>query len=331
LGVALRELIVPYKEPVGWDTIPGIAVIDAHNALYQFLSIIRQPDGTPLMDSRGRVTSHLSGLLFRTTNMTVRGIRPVYVFDGTPPACKDGTIADRRAVRDAAYERWTEARAEGDIGEAFRQARSSSRVDAEVVATSKRLLHLLGIPGVQAPSEGEAQAVHIVREGKGKYVVSQDYDTLLFGAPLLVRNLTLSGKRRMQGRQVAITPERIALDAVLKGIGITRDDLIKVGVLMGTDFNQGITGIGPKKALKLVKNAQFEETVKKSGFDPGEVLEFFRNPPVTDNYSLEWRTPDLDGVVRFLCDEYEFAEERVRKAFGGGSVTPAQKTLGSWF
>lgn len=333
MGVALRDIIEGYKIPVAWEALSGIAAIDAHNALYQFLSIIRQPDGTPLMDQRGRVTSHLSGILFRTTNFIEKGIRPVYVFDGSPPAFKQETIEERRTARKQAQAKWEEALDRGEVAEAYKQARSASRVDEQVISTAKTLIHLLGIPTVEAPSEGEAQAAAMVCRGDARYVVSQDYDTLLFGAPLLVRNLTISGKRKLHGRSISVSPERIVLSELLKGLGLTRDDLIRIGILIGTDFNTGIKGIGAKTALKIIRNGDFETTIKEKlqGIDSEPIFDFFRQPPVTTEYTLSWGEPDHDGIMKMLCNEYDFAPDRVEKALAGMQVKKGQKTLDAWF
>ncbi|MDD1705431.1 MAG: flap endonuclease-1 [Methanoregulaceae archaeon] len=333
MGVALRDIIAEYRTPVPWEALTGIAAVDAHNALYQFLSIIRQPDGTPLMDQRGRVTSHLSGILFRTTSFIEKGIRPVYVFDGTPPPFKQATIEQRRQVREQARARWEEALIRGEISEAYKQARSASKVDDEVISTAKTLIGLLGLPVVKAPSEGEAQAAAMVSRGDARYVVSQDYDTLLFGAPLLVRNLTVSGKRKLHGRTISVSPERIVLSEALKGLDLSREDLIRIAVLIGTDFNTGVRGIGAKTALKIIRKGEFEATVEEKlpGLDREAVIDFFLDPPVTWEYSLSWGEPNPDGVMRMLCDGYDFAPDRVGKALEGMNVRKGQKTLDSWF
>ena len=333
MGVDIRDLLLPYKKTVGWETLAGVAAIDAHNALYQFLSIIRQPDGTPLMDSRGRVTSHLSGILFRVLNFLELGIRPVFVFDGSPPEFKGATIAERKEIRREAGARWEEARARGDMAEARKHAQASSRVDEFVISSSKELLGLLGIPWVEAPSEGEAQAAHMVAKGSATYAVSQDYDLLLFGAPVLVRNLTVSGKRKVRGRTITINPEKILLSEVLEGLNLTREQLIQIGILVGTDFNEGVRGIGPKKAIQIVKDGKYDDTLKEKlpGFDPAPVMEFFVNPPVTDDYSLSWKHVDADGIVKMLCDGFDFSRERVNSALEKVRVTEGQKTLDRWF
>ena len=333
MGVALRDILNDYKAPVGWDSLGGIAALDAHNALYQFLSIIRQPDGTPLMDREGRVTSHLSGILFRTVNFIEKGIKPVYVFDGAPPAFKQETIALRRSQRKEAGERWQEALERGDTEEAYKQARASSRIDDFVIASSRTLLGLMGIPCVGAPSEGEAQAAHMVISGDARYMVSQDYDTLLFGAPLLIRNLTVSGRRKIHGRTVTLNPEKIILDEVTRGLKITREDLVKVAILVGTDFNPGVRGIGAKTALKIVQKQEFESVVteKMPETDYQSIMDFFLHPPVRSDYSLKWDPADQDGILRMLCGTHDFSEERVKKALEGLGVTTSQKTLDAWF
>jgi flap endonuclease-1 len=333
MGVALRDIIAEYKTPVTWETLPGIAAIDANNALYQFLTIIRQPDGTPLMDRRGRVTSHLSGILFRMASFMEKGIRPVFVFDGKPAVLKQATIDERRKVRDSAGVKWKEALERGDEEEAYKQARSSTRVDATIIGTSKELLGLMGIPVVDSPGEGEAQASYMVAKGDARYVVSQDYDTLLFGAPTLVRNLTVSGKRKIRGRQITVNPERILLEETLAGLHLTREQLIEIGILVGTDFNPGIEGVGAKTGLKIVQKGEFAAKLKEKqpDFDPVPVIEMFLHPPVTSDYSLAAGHPDPEGIRRMLCDGYDFSEDRVNKAMEGFTVKAGQKTLESWF
>jgi len=333
MGVALRDIIADYKTPVTWESLPGIAAIDANNALYQFLTIIRQPDGTPLMDRQGRVTSHLSGILFRMASFMEKGIRPVFVFDGKPTALKQATIDERRKLRDTAGEKWKEAVERGDEEEAYKQARSATRVDTNIVETSKELLRLMGIPVVQALGEGEAQASYMVAKGDARYVVSQDYDTLLFGAPMLVRNLTVSGKRKIRGRQITVSPERIVLADTLAGLKLTREQLIEIGILVGTDFNPGVTGVGAKTGLKIVLKGEFEAKLKEKepDFDFGPVMDMFLHPPVTDDYTLAAGHPDAEGIRKLLCDGYDFSEDRVNKAMEGFTVKSGQKTLESWF
>ncbi len=333
MGVDLRELVLPYKKEIALEELRGIAAVDAFNALFQFITIIRQPDGTPLMDKTGRVTSHLSGILFRTANLMEKGIKPLFIFDGTPPPFKEETVQMRRDGRALAETLHKEALARGDIEEAYKQARAASRIDSTIIASAKRLITLLGLPVVDAPSEGEAQAAYMTISGDVGYAVSQDYDTLLFGSPALVRNLTVSGKRKMHGRSITVNPEKIFLDDLLFGQKISREELIQIGILVGTDFNRGCYGIGVKTGIKIVKEGGYEKTLKEKmpDFDPVPVEQFFLHPPVTKDYSLEWKTPDFEGIRAMLCEEYDFGEERVNRALSGLGLKIGQKTLDSWF
>jgi flap endonuclease-1 len=335
MGVDLGDLFP--KHPLALENLRGRTVaVDAHNVLYQFLSIIRQPDGTPLRDSQGRVTSHLSGLIYRTTNLVEAGIRPVFVFDGRPPPLKRATLEVRAALREEAEAKWKAAAQAGDEEEAFRWAQASSRVTRDTVAESKSLLEAMGVPAVQAPSEGEAQAAHMARKGDAWAAVSQDFDSLLFGAPRLVRNLAVTGRRKLPRRNlyVNVEPEEVVLEEGLGAHGITREQLIALGVLVGTDFHPGIRGVGPKKALKLVKeHGTLEKCLAALGqsIENGRLIEeFFRKPDVADDYDVKPRAPKAEEIVRILCDEHDFSRERVEKAverLKEAAGAKAQKTL----
>jgi len=312
------------KTTVDLKSLSGKSIaIDAYNALYQFLAIIRQPDGTPLKDHTGRITSHLSGLLYRTSNLVEMGIKPVYVFDGVPPALKEVEIRRRMRVKEEAAVKYEQALKAGRLEEARTYAQATSRLKDYMKEDAVRLLNLLGIPWVQAPSEGEAQAAHLAKKGDTNLCASQDYDSLLFGAPQLVRNVTISGRRKLPRKRVYIqvVPEIVELDRVLEELGITHQQLIDIGILLGTDFNpEGVKGIGPKTALKLVKEYRSLEnllpTLKEAEFpvEPQRIREIFLHPKVTDYYRLAWKEPDTKGVIDFLCRERDFSEERVQKA-----------------
>ncbi len=343
MGVNLRDLVprtVVKLEDLGGKSI----AIDAYNALYQFLAIIRQPDGTPLKDSTGRVTSHLSGLLYRTSNLVEMGIKPIYVFDGKPPSLKEVEIQRRAKIKQDAQVKYERAIKEGKIEEARTYAQATSKLKDYMTEDSKRLLNLMGIPWIQAPSEGEAQAAHLAKRGDADYCASQDYDSLLFGAPKLIRNVTISGKRRLPSKNVVIdvVPEIVELERVLKECGISYEQLVDVGILIGTDFNpDGIEGLGPKTALKLVKeHGTLENTLphlKNAEFpaEPRRIREIFLNPPITNNYRVEWKEPDLEGIVNFICRERDFSEDRVRKSVErmqkGLTQAKGKSTLDKWF
>ena len=318
--------------------------IDAYNALYQFLAIIRQPDGTPLKDRNGRVTSHLSGLFYRTANLIEMDIKVVYVFDGVPPTLKEAEIKRRAKVKAEALIKYERALQEGKIEEARTYAQITSKLQDYMAEDSKRLLVQMGVPWVQAPSEGEAQAAHLAKKGHTNYCASQDYDSLLFGAPTLVRNVTISGRRKLPRKPVyvEVVPEIMELNQLLKELNITREQLIDIGILVGTDFNpEGVKGIGPKTAVKLIKqHGSLEKlipTLKDAEFpaEPQRIREIFLNPKVTDNYKLAWNEPDVEGIVDFLCRERDFSEERVRKALKkmteGLRKAKGKVTLETWF
>jgi len=333
------------KTKVDLKSLSGKSIaIDAYNALYQFLAIIRQPDGTPLKDSSGRITSHLSGLFYRTTNLVAMGIKVVYVFDGVPPTLKEVEIKRRAKVKAEALIKYERALQEGRMEEARTYAQMTSRLKDYMTEDSKRLLTQMCVPWIQAPSEGEAQAAHLAKKGDTNYCASQDYDSLLFGASMLVRNVTISGRRKLPRKPVyvEVVPEIIELGQVLKELNITREQLVDIGILVGTDFNpEGVKGIGPKTALKLIKqHGSLEKllpTLKEAEFpvEPQRIREIFLNPKVTDNYELTWKDPDIEGVVDFLCRERDFSQKRVRKAVEkmteGLRKAKGKVTLETWF
>jgi flap endonuclease-1 len=343
LGVNLRDLVP--KTTVKLEDLGGKSIaIDAYNALYQFLAIIRQPDGTPLKDNLGKVTSHLSGLLYRTSNLVEMGIKPIYVFDGIPPTLKEVEIKRRMRVKEEAAIRYEQALKAGKTEEARAYAQATSHLKDYMAEDSKKLLNLMGIPWIQAPSEGEAQAAHLAKRGDADYCASQDYDSLLFGAPKLLRNVTISGRRKLPSKNiyVEIVPEVVELEQVLKECGITYEQLIDVGILIGTDFNpDGIKGLGPKTALKLIKeHGSLENTLphlKNAEFpaEPQRIREIFLKPRTIDSYRIEWREPDVEGVVTFICKERDFSEDRVRKTLErmqkGTEKLKGKTTLEKWF
>lgn len=322
MGVKLRD-IVP-RITVRIEDLSGRTIaVDAYNALYQFLAIIRQPDGTPLKDSSGRITSHLSGLLYRTSSLVDLGIMPVYVFDGAPPALKAIEIERRMKVKKRALVQYERALKEGKPDEARIYAQATSHLKDYMAEDSKKLLELLGIPWVQAPSEGEAQAAYLTKLGEVDYCASQDYDSLLFGAPRFVRNITITGRRKLPSKNIYIevVPEIVELEQVLEKCGITYEQLVDVGILIGTDFNpDGIEGLGPKTALKLIiKYGDLEKVIphlENAEFpaDPRRIREIFLHPEVTNSYRIKWEEPDMERVIDFICGERDFSEDRVRRA-----------------
>ncbi|MEK6851315.1 MAG: flap endonuclease-1 [Candidatus Thermoplasmatota archaeon] len=339
MGVNLSDLVPAIPRRLE-DFANRAVAIDAFNTLYQFLAIIRQPDGTPLLDRQGRVTSHLSGIVYRTTNLLAAGIRPIFVFDGAPPRRKGRTIAQRGERKVRAEREWEDALLKGDLATARTKAMQTSRLTDPMVDQSRRLLDLLGVPCVQAPSEGEAQASHMAQRGDAWAAASQDYDSFLFGSPVLVRNLALSGRRKLPRKDayVEVQPEQADLAATLAHLGLTREQLVDLAILIGTDYNEGIKGVGPKKALALVtKHGTLEAALAEVGAvigDAEELRGMFLRPEVTDQYAVAWRDPDVEGAKRMLVDEHDFSEERVQGALDKvveARKKTGQRALDQWF
>jgi flap endonuclease-1 len=326
MGVNLKDLIPPGCRTEIEDLrslASKVLAFDAYNALYQFLAAIRQPDGTPLIDSKNRVTSHLSGLFYRTVNLVENGIKPIYVFDGKPPEIKRAELERRHTRKEKAAKLAEKAYREGYVEEAARYAVQAIYLTEDMVKESMRLLEAMGIPYIQAPSEGEAQAAYLSRKGISWATASQDYDSLLFSAPRLVRNLTISGKRKLPGKDiyVEIKPELIELDKLLKSLGISREQLIDIALLIGTDYNpDGVEGIGPKTAYNIIKSyGSLEKALKfipqaKFPEDPLKIREYFLNPVVIDIDNIEWRKPSHEDVIKILVEDYEFSRDRVENA-----------------
>lgn len=326
------------KEKVGIDYFTGRKIaVDAYNAIYQFISIIRQPDGTPLKDTEGRVTSHLSGIFYRISNMVETGVKPIFVFDGEPPVFKRRELDERKERRNEMKKKWKESleRGERDVK---KYAQAAESIDDYIVDTSKELLEYMGIPHVQAPSEGEAQAAYMCIKGDVNYTGSQDYDSLLFGSPKLARNLAITGKRKLPGKNVyvEVKPEVIDLQANLKALDISREQLVDINLLMGTDFNEGVKGVGAKKALKYVTEHgdvfRALSAMELPSDNLQEIRNFFLNPPVENEYSIKFNKPDESKIIEFLCEEHDFSKERVKKAAEKlKELEVSQMSLEDWF
>ncbi|UCD95827.1 MAG: flap endonuclease-1 [Candidatus Bathyarchaeota archaeon] len=318
MGVNLTPIMV--KRILTLNQLRGRNLaVDASNYLYQFLALIRTKDGTPLKDSRGNITSHLAGLMFRSTRLLCDfNIDLIFVFDGKPPALKQETIRERRKQRDRAVDNWQKALQTEDYDTAFSKAVMTSRLTKNMREDAKKLLSLLGIPCAEAPSEAEAQIAFMAKQGDVWAASSKDYDTLLFGTPRLLRFLTISGQEYLPSKGVSrpIEPELITTAELLDHHRITRAQLVDLAILIGTDFNEGVKGVGPKTALKLVqKHGAIEklpiEVRTKITSQYREIREIFLNPPTTSDYDLTYRPFQEKELFRFLCDERDFSPERV--------------------
>jgi flap endonuclease-1 len=339
MGVDFGDILP--REKIELESLSGWTLaVDGYNTLYQFLAIIRGADGTHLRDSSGRVTSHLSGLFYRNVNLMELGIRLVYVFDGKPPEMKAVEIERRVAARREAKDQYLRALQAGDIVQARKYAEASTVLKRDMVSDAKLLLDAMGIPWVDAPSEGEAQASVMASEGTVNAVASQDHDSLLFGAPVLVRNVTISGRRKLpsKGIYINVQPEKIVLSEVLSSLSLTREQLVDLAILLGTDFNpDGFEGIGPARALKLIRTHGRLEDVTElkeelSKVDYMAIRKIYLEAPAIRGVKPVWRPIDRDRLISFLVKEHSFSLERVQAAIARlEKSAPASETLEKWF
>ena len=320
MGVMLTPILK--REQISLNALKGKSfAIDASIEIHQFLALVRKRDGSLFTDSQGRVTSHLIGLLTRTSRLIADfNMRPVFVFDGKPNPLKRRTIEKRRDARKKAEAEYVKAVTKKDYAKAWSKAVMTGRVTGSVLDDTRRLLTLMGIPWLEALEDAEAQASHMAARGDVWAVGSKDYDCLLYGAPILARYLTLTGREWLpaQQRSRPLIPELIKLSENLALLEITREQLVDLAILVGTDFNQGVKGIGPKKALKLVHDygsiEQMPEEIRsKLTEDLNSVRRVFLKPRVLEEYVLKRSPPDRDGLVKFLSEERGFNKERVER------------------
>ncbi|KAI9635428.1 putative flap endonuclease 1 [Dioszegia hungarica] len=351
--------------------------IDASMSIYQFLIAVRQQDGQMLMNESGDVTSHLMGFFYRTIRMVDHGIKPCYIFDGKPPELKGGVLAKRFAGREKAKEGEEEARETGTAEDIDKLARRQVRVTKEHNEECKKLLTLMGIPVVTAPGEAEAQCAELAKGGRVYAAGSEDMDTLTFNSPILLRHLTFSEAKKMPISE-------INLSVALEDLKMSMSQFIELCILLGCDYLEPCKGIGPKTALKLIREhgslgevvkfirGKMEEKASENaaaiaqqsdhetdeheseegeGPDPvegegsasqstpkkkkkapakkkvtsagmqipefwpwEEAKQLFITPDVqkSEDLELEWKAPDVDGLVQFLCRDKGFNEDRVR-------------------
>ena len=340
MGLNLKDLIVKEKTTLEAFSTKVIA-IDAYNAIYQFLASIRGSDGLQLMDSQGRVTSHLSGLLYRNVNFLSLGIKPVYVFDGKAPSLKAAEIQRRKQIKKDATIKYEKAIAEGNLEDARKFAQQTTSMRDGMVKESKKLLECFGIPYIDAQSEGEATAAHLTNTGQAYASASQDYDSILCGAKRLVRNFTNSGRRKIPNSNtyIDVVPEVIQTQKVLDALGLTREELIDVGILIGTDFNpNGFERIGPKTAIKMIRKhsrlediPQIQEQLQRIDFQ--QIREIFLNPKVTDVEEIVFEKVDYEAITDYLVKERSFSNDRVHSTLNRlkRALEKKSQNLEQWF
>ena len=342
MGVNFRELFD--RKEIKLTSLSGkTIIIDGYNILYQFLTTIRTPDGALLTDSKGNITSHLIGLFSRTSKFIQTGLKIVYVFDGKVPDLKYSELKKRKEAKIEAQKKFEVAKEEEDIEGMKKYAARTTRLTKDMVNEAKKLLTLMGVPWVQAPSEGEPQASYMVAKGDGWAVSSQDYDSLLYKTPRLIQNLSIAGRRKKLKALGTITvqPELIELKPNLEKLGITQDQLIILAILVGTDYNPGgVKGLGPKKALKLVKeNKNFEKVSELANWSEHctthwkTIYDLIKNMPVEQNYKLNFEKPQKEELIKFLVEEHDFNMERVKNTINDlvkEGEKKKQKSLGDF-
>ena len=340
MGLDLKQLVIREKTKLE-SFASKVVAIDAYNAIYQFLAIIRGPDGLHLSDSEGRVTSHLSGLFYRNINYLSLGIKPIYVFDGKPPSLKSAEIEHRKQIKRDATVKYEKALKAGDLEGVRKYAQQTTSLRDSMVKDSKKFLDLFGIPCIQAPSEGEATAAHLTITGQAYASASQDFDSILFGAKKLLRNFTNSGRRKLPNRNtyIDILPEIIDTQKTLSELNLTKEQIVDVGILIGTDFNpNGFERIGPKTALKMIRENSKLENIPQiqeqlSKIDYNKIRKIFLEPEVAEVSEINFEPVDYEGVTEYLVEHRSFSQDRVQTSLNRLKKALEKKshTLEQWF
>jgi flap endonuclease-1 len=311
---------------VTWDEVAGsVVAVDAHNWLYRYLTTtVKWTNEAVYTTSEGTAVANLVGVVQGLPKFFEHDLTPVFVFDGGVTDLKDAEVSERRAKRERAEERLAEAEERGDAIEAARLEARTQRLTDVILETTRDLLALLDVPVVDAPAEGEAQAAYMARRGDVDYAGSEDYDTLLFGAPRTLRQLTSKG-----------VPELMDLDATLDRHDISLEQLIDVAILCGTDFNPGVDGVGPKTALKAITDhGDLWGAVEAEGWqvpNADRVRDLFREPPVTDDYAVATDLdPDVTAARAYVTEEWEVDADEVARGFERIEASLVQTGLDRW-
>ncbi|AXG07803.1 flap endonuclease-1 [Haloplanus rubicundus] len=320
----LRQLAA--LRDVTWDEVAGsVVAVDAHNWLYRYLTTtVKWTNDAAYTTSGGEEVANLVGVVQGLPKFFDHDLTPVFVFDGGVTDLKEAEVSERREKRERAEERLAEAEERGDAIEAARLEARTQRLTDTILETTRELLALLDVPTVDAPAEGEAQAAYMARRGDADYAGSEDYDTLLFGAPRTLRQLTSKGQ-----------PELMDLDATLERHDITLEQLIDVAILCGTDFNPGVDGVGPKTALgAITEHGDLWAAVEAEGWqvpNADRVRDLFRNPPVTDDYAVDADIdPDVAAAREYVTETWEIDADEVERGFERIEASLVQTGLDRW-
>ena len=356
MGIKRLMALLKEKCPKSIHSVPlsnytgQLFALDASMAMYQFL-ISTQTIKTSgfsiaeLRDEEGNLTGHLLGLLNRTLMLMEHGIRPVWVFDGKPPDAKMNTLRGRKEIKDNAEKEKDEAKDQGDMEKALKFANQTIRIDQKMTDDAKKLISLLGIPVIEAPSEAEATCSILAKDKKVFAAATEDMDTLCFGCPVLIRELS--------GKEENII--EIKLNEVLSGLGLNMEEFVDLCILCGCDYCENIQGIGCIKAYQLIKEYKTIEKVieyterynkdeshkkklsyNKENFDFVTARELFKKPEVVDTSKVElnFTSPNIEGLKQFLVKEKNFSETRIEnviKRLGNAKSKASQSRLDSFF
>ena len=321
----LRQLAhlsdVPFEDLSG-----SVVAVDAHNWLYRYLTTtVKFTRTSAYTTSDGAEVANLVGIVTGLRKFLENDMTPVFVFDGGTTSLKDDEVAERREQRERYEDQLDEARESGaDAREIATLESRTQRLTDVIQETSRGLLERLDVPVIEAPAEGEAQAAYMARRGDVDYVGTEDYDALLLGAPLTLRQLTSSGD-----------PELMDFEATLADHDLTWEQLVDVALLMGTDFNEGIAGIGPKTAVKLIhEHGDLWGALEARGEHierADRIRELFLNPETTDEYEFDTDiSPDVAAARAYVCEEWEVAETEVADGFDRIEEAVTQTGLDRW-
>ena len=349
MGTQIGKLLINSRQNIQISDLSGMKIgFDAYNTIYAFLSRIRDQSrgGALFTDENGNVTSHLMGLFPRLTHFVDNKIQPVFIFDGKPPVFKEAEISTRRQSKIIAKQKQQEAIVKGEMEEAMKYAQATSKITPEILEDTKRLLAFFGIPIIHAPSEAEAQGAWLTIHGIIDAMASQDYDSFLFGCPHVIRNLGISQRRKLpnQRKFIEVPTEKILLQDLLSELKLKdRTQLILLGLLIGTDYNpKGIKGIGPKTALKLVRQFRTLEPLLnylESKYDINEIfpfppqilVDYFDTPEIAEIDELTISKPNTKKIQNFLVNERNFRLERIERQIKILKKSSNQSTLDSFF
>jgi len=313
-------------EAVTFEDVAGsVVAVDAHNWLYRYLTTtVRFTRDSAYTTTNGEEVANLIGLVQGLPNFFEYDLTPVFVFDGGVVDLKAEELEHRRERKEAAKERLADARERGDDLEVARLDSQTQRLTDTIIETTRELLALLDVPIVHAPAEGEGQAAQMARVGDVDYAGTEDYDALLFGTPFTLRQLTSSGD-----------PELMDFEATLEALEVTWEQLVDAAILMGTDFNEGISGVGPKTAVSLVtEHGDIWGALDARGEHvehADRIRNLFLDPTVDEEYSFDALIdPDVDAARAYVVDEWEVAADEVDRGFSRIDDALVQTGLDRW-